>query len=219
MLYGHNVTELFKVSYGKNPKANILIKSLSLLKLLSIMKNETAMRVIAKFVDEKYYVWFPSKIINAPRHHAHPDNNPEKIIRERFNGFANIRDIELKDLAEATGNWSKENIVGIGGFGAVFKCYWLSTLVAVKRVEIIDEKSKEFKISGLEELYLLNKCRHDNILPVYGYAIRDRFCYVVCQYMNGGSLYERLSGTKCNEKNYARLTWLQRLNIAKGVAR
>jgi hypothetical protein len=183
------------------------------------MRNEPAMKVIAHLVDERYHIWFPSrdKIPNAiSRNHVISDN-PEKVIRERFSGFSNIRGIDFNDLEKATKSFSRDHVIGQGGFGTVYKCLWLNTDVAVKKIEIIKENSpKEIMLSGLDELDLLNKCRHENIIPVYGYAIKDRFCYIVSQYMAGGTLHGRLAN-----KNpvLSPLTWPQRYDIAKGVAR
>jgi len=43
--------------------------------------------------------------------------------------------ITYKELEQATNYWNKENILGKGGFGVVFKGIWKSTAVAIKRLE------------------------------------------------------------------------------------
>ncbi|CAG2063312.1 unnamed protein product, partial [Timema podura] len=68
---------------------------------------------------------------------------------------------------------------------------------------------------SMHELRMLNSCRHDNILPVYGYCIKGGDPCLVYQLMPNGSLEDRLlsrNGTKP-------LTWPQRHNIAEGTAR
>lgn len=43
--------------------------------------------------------------------------------------------ITYNELEQATNYWNKENILGKGGFGVVFKGTWKNTLVAIKRLE------------------------------------------------------------------------------------
>ncbi|XP_063896265.1 serine/threonine-protein kinase pelle [Helicoverpa armigera] len=119
-----------------------------------------------------------------------------------------IPKISYKELEEATDNWSEHNLLGSGGFGQVFKGEWKHLTVAVKRLH--NDRSREL----LNEL-TLNNARHDNILPLYGYSLGDSDeCVLVCQFMPGGSLLQRLKG-----RTHPPLTWLQRYNIMHGVAR
>lgn len=189
------------------------------------MEHEAGMRTISDLVDERYHIWFPKKESKIPNvvggNPAVEDDDtvdPEKIIRGYLKNLRSIRDIDIQALEHATGNWSEENIVGKGGFGVVYVGEWLSTKVAVKKIEILKpgQKENDFLINNLNELQHLNNCRHDNILPVYGYTIQDRFCYVVCQFMAGGSLDERLAMKK---EGFPPLNWSQRWEIARGAAR
>lgn len=43
--------------------------------------------------------------------------------------------ITYNELEQATNYWNKENILGKGGFGVVFKGIWKNTAVAIKRLE------------------------------------------------------------------------------------
>lgn len=107
--------------------------------------------------------------------------------------------------------------MGKGGFGTVFKGDWKFTSVAIKRIEYHGrhpDKNAMVQIQqSLNELKFLNSCRHDNILPLYGYSIDGQQPCLVYQLMFGGSLEGRLSGTK------EPLNLRQRLNIAIGTAR
>ena len=65
------------------------------------------------------------------------------------------------------------------------------------------------------ELRILHAIRHDNILPLYGYALDGSFPCLVYQYMPNGSLEDRLV---CRQGTYP-INWEMRLNISRGTAR
>lgn len=94
-----------------------------------------------------------------------------------------IPKIEYDELLDATNNWNEKNILGKGGFGTVYKGKWKFTSVAIKRIEYrgvgTAEINKVQMQQSLNELRYLNSCRHDNILPLYGYSMngkKNRVC-------------------------------------------
>lgn len=130
--------------------------------------------------------------------------------------------IPYADLQVATSNWSNDLVLGKGGFGIVYKGIWKNTEVAIKKIayqkEDTDEK-KKIKIQvtqSINELKFLNQCRHDNVLPLYGFSNDGPDPCLVYQYMTGGSLERRLRNAN---KTCAPLTFKQRKSIAIGTAR
>ncbi|XP_049787337.1 interleukin-1 receptor-associated kinase 1-like [Schistocerca cancellata] len=129
-----------------------------------------------------------------------------------------IPDIPYKELMVATNGWDKHTILGKGGFGTVFKGIWKNTPVAIKRLEQRTESDESYQAQieqSLRELRVLNACRHDNILPIYGFSMGGDEPCLVYQYMPNGSVEDRLlcrNGTPP-------LSWDQRHNIAEGTAR
>ncbi|VVC27834.1 Protein kinase, ATP binding site,Protein kinase domain,Serine/threonine-protein kinase, active site,Death [Cinara cedri] len=129
--------------------------------------------------------------------------------------------ITYNELEKATNYWNKENILGKGGFGIVFKGMWKNTLVAIKRLEDQKGEAKQFNIleaqrqQSEKELKYLNSCRHDNILSLYGFSIGGEKPCLVYQYMVNGSLEDRLQCRGGTEP----LTWNIRFKIAVGSAR
>uniref|UniRef100_A0A1B0CAN9 non-specific serine/threonine protein kinase n=1 Tax=Lutzomyia longipalpis TaxID=7200 RepID=A0A1B0CAN9_LUTLO len=169
-----------------------------------------------------------AKILNCQQNEVSNENNEEQngITSTGVVDIKNIKDyastipqIEYQELVEATNNWSDKSILGKGGFGTVYKGMWKCTAVAIKKIEYRgtgDAEANKIQMQqSLNELRHLNSCRHDNILPLYGYSINGAEPCLVYQLMTGGSLEQRLfSGPQA-----APLAWTQRFNIAKGTAR
>ncbi|KAB7498033.1 Serine/threonine-protein kinase pelle, partial [Armadillidium nasatum] len=134
--------------------------------------------------------------------------------------------ISYKELEEATSSWSRNQLLGSGGFGSVYKGTWINVNVAIKKINQIQKElpnSSSMHMSQvLDELRFLQKYRHDNILQVYGFsADPDKPHCLVYQFMSNGSLEYRLQCKKIeafSESVPSPLTWPQRFNIAKGTA-
>ncbi|KAG5347579.1 KPEL kinase, partial [Acromyrmex charruanus] len=123
------------------------------------------------------------------------------------------------ELAIATDGWNQHNILGKGGFGIVYKGFWKNTDVAIKKIRQKGSDSDESYIlqlqQSLKEIKILNSRTHENILPLYAYSFGGEAPCLVYQLMKNGSLEDRLL---LRQKTKA-LTWMQRHEIAKGIAR
>lgn len=232
----HTITELFILLYRMQQyTAMEIIKDLVDKKYHRlIMKGQPDLSKLMSNLDvEKKKNGFDSKLGNETPDPTSSSNNEsydtttsyssepksESInIRHASEYASTIPQIEYKELSDATNNWSDKNVLGKGGFGTVYKGVWKYTAVAIKRIEYHGSESKEAnKIQiqqSLNELKFLNSCRHDNILPLYGYSINGDEPCLVYQLMAGGSLEQRLALRK-----EAPLSWDQRFNIARGTAR
>lgn len=129
--------------------------------------------------------------------------------------------ISYDELVEATNNWNRARILGSGGFGTVYRGSWKCTDVAIKRIQYNkgsdDTKPKIEMRQSLNELRYLNSCRHDNILPLYGFSVGGSEPCLVYQFMAGGALEARIQKARSNPKTA--LTFKERKNILEGVAR
>ncbi|RIB24547.1 kinase-like domain-containing protein [Gigaspora rosea] len=107
-------------------------------------------------------------------------------------------------------------VIGIGGFGKVFKCEWKDgeLTVALKCLKVdtsIDEKIiKDF----IDELKLLRKVScHPNVIAFYGVTKDNSGNYnMILEYANEGTLREYL------KKRFLKLQWTDKLRIAKEIA-
>jgi interleukin-1 receptor-associated kinase 1 len=184
-----------------------------LTRLMKKQRNDDSMKVVNanEFAQQ-------SEIFNS-RQQNEQMSSEKGDIKDNLKNLLNIPEISIKELADATNNFSDQHILGKGGFGTVYQGEFLSTKVAIKKLEYRESRSgtsKDYLMQSLNELRHLNHCRHDNILPIYGYALKENeTCLVVYQLMPGGSLEERLQ--RKNGQNS--LTWPQRWNVSKGTAR
>lgn len=125
--------------------------------------------------------------------------------------------IPVELLREATNNFSKENILGHGGFGIVYKGKLHDgTEIAVKRMEASIASNKglnEFKA----EIEVLTKLRHRHLVALHGFCVNGYEKLLVYEYMPQGTLGQHLFDH--DQLGLQPLTWKQRLTIALDVAR
>ncbi|KAH9623249.1 hypothetical protein KSS87_013047 [Heliosperma pusillum] len=120
---------------------------------------------------------------------------------------------EFTTLQAATNNFSKDNKIGRGGFGVVYKGILPdSREVAVKRLsQGSGQGDKEFK----NEVVLLAKLQHRNLVRLLGFCLAEDEALLVYEYVPNKSLDYFLFDTKKSEE----LNWPTRFEIIRGIAR
>ncbi|KAL2323002.1 hypothetical protein Fmac_027381 [Flemingia macrophylla] len=125
--------------------------------------------------------------------------------------------ISVQVLRNVTKNFARENEVGRGGFGVVYKGELDDgTKIAVKRMEsgVISRKAlDEFQ----SEIAVLSKVRHRHLVSLLGYSVEGNERILVYEYMPQGALSMHLFHWKSFQLEP--LSWKRRLNIALDVAR
>ncbi|GFQ08620.1 g-type lectin s-receptor-like serine/threonine-protein kinase at4g27290, partial [Phtheirospermum japonicum] len=137
--------------------------------------------------------------------------------RKRQAANNNNKDLELPvfklaTIVAATNNFSKENIIGEGGFGPVYRGH-LSTEeeIAVKRMSRTSGQGiNEFK----NEVILIAKLQHRNLVRLLGCCIEGEERMLIYEYLQNKSLDYFVF-----DQNRKRLlTWPKRVDIIMGIA-
>jgi calcium-dependent protein kinase len=119
---------------------------------------------------------------------------------------------QIKILSEMLVNENKDDFnkhyilietLGEGSFGKVYKVKQRTTnmtyaMKLVKKHQNIQSGQKNF----LNEIYILRKLDHPNILNIFEYFSNEKYWFFVMEYCRGGDLYEKI----CEMKYYDEAT-------------
>lgn len=196
------------------------------------------MEHLRKHVDKRYHrlilklnqISESKKVFNRPRTSQETIESQTNIDSTESLGVNDLKLtiplIPYSELQSATNNWSGD-VLGKGGFGIVYKGNWKNTQVAIKRIAYQKHDTDEKKKIQIQITQSMNElkcymCRHDNVVPLYGFSDDGPEPCLVYQYMDGGSLEHRLRKGAINRltnKPWDSLTFKQRISIAIGIAR
>ncbi|KAG2621472.1 hypothetical protein PVAP13_3NG241300 [Panicum virgatum] len=134
----------------------------------------------------------------------------EQLVWQGKNAEFSVFDFE--QLLEATNNFSEENKLGQGGFGAVYKGQFSEGLeIAVKR---LSSHSGQGFIEFKNEVQLIAKFQHSNLVRLLGCCSKEEEKILVYEYLPNKSLDFFIF----DENRRALLDWNKRIAIIEGIS-
>uniref|UniRef100_A0A669B4I3 RAF proto-oncogene serine/threonine-protein kinase n=1 Tax=Oreochromis niloticus TaxID=8128 RepID=A0A669B4I3_ORENI len=140
-----------------------------------------------------------SSVIEVTTHHMGPLGTPRPRDKRDSSYYWEIEASEVY----------LQSRIGSGSFGTVFKGKWHGD-VAVKILKVTDPTPEQFQ-AFRNEVAVLRKTRHVNILLFMGYMTKDNLA-IVTQWCEGSSLYKHIHVLETNFK------MIQLIDIARQTA-
>lgn len=143
-----------------------------------------------------------------------------RFVGDDANALRNNQGVDMRSflfdldvLIAATDNFSTKNMLGRGGFGTVYKGRLQDGReIAVKKLATNSMQGKE---EFENEVRVLLKMQHRNLVQLFGCCVQERERILVYEYLPNKSLDKFLF----DKSKSAILDWPKRLNIIMGVAR
>ncbi|OAE28664.1 hypothetical protein AXG93_2865s1050 [Marchantia polymorpha subsp. ruderalis] len=156
--------------------------------------------------------------------YIHKRRHADDLSREDMPKSAKF--FRLKDIKKMTCNY--KTLIGKGGFGSVYHGKLSDGKEVAVKVRAAD--SKQGVGEFLNEVRLLSRLHHRNLVPLVGYCLESRQQILVYDYMSQGTLNDHLhhagtlpytSETASADQSTTRppLSWKTRIEIAIGSAR
>ncbi|KFK28722.1 hypothetical protein AALP_AA7G038800 [Arabis alpina] len=121
--------------------------------------------------------------------------------------------IDFETLKAATDNFSPENELGRGGFGSVYKgVFSHGQEIAVKR---LSDNSGQGDIKFKNEILLLAKLQHRNLVRLLGFCIQGQERILVYEFIKNASLDHFIFDLEKGQL----LNWGVQYNMIRGVAK
>lgn len=148
---------------------------------------------------------------------SQPLYSPESFGSPNMNGDSGVisgtkTHFSYDEVMEMTNGFSRQNIVGEGGFGCVFKGQSPDgKAVAVKQLKVgSGQGDREFKA----EVEIISRVHHKHLVSLVGFCMSDRQRMLLYEFVPNKTLEHHL-----HSKGMPLLDWPKRLKIAVGAAK
>ncbi|XP_068651809.1 serine/threonine-protein kinase-like protein CCR4 [Aristolochia californica] len=142
---------------------------------------------------------------------------PAGSTRSRYGTLGPLERLEefpLHVLAEVTGGFSEDHLVGSGGFGSVYRARLPDGRdVAIKRAESGSRQEKDHAF--VSELAQLSRVNHKNLVQLLGFCDEEPERVLVYEFMANGTLHEHLHKLEWSPL----MEWTPRMKVALDAAR
>ncbi|OMO62382.1 hypothetical protein CCACVL1_22855 [Corchorus capsularis] len=195
-LFSINLTS----SNAKNPKRTTLLCAVSFGVAFGVFMTAVVI----------FFTWRRKKKWRRRQNNVSPVETDSSFGIEKFT---------FEEIKKATKNFSRENIIGKGGYGNVYKG------ILENGSEVAFKRFKNCSASGdatfAHEVEVIASISHVNLVTFRGYCtttvpMEGHQRIIACDLVHNGSLYDHLFGSDENNK---KLSWPIRQKIALGVAR
>ncbi|KAI5069385.1 hypothetical protein GOP47_0015686 [Adiantum capillus-veneris] len=123
--------------------------------------------------------------------------------------------LHLRQIEEATDNFSMRNLIGTGASGLVYKGLMPDGKVLAFKKFMMDSSSLH---AFFRELQTTRQAKHRNLIKIFGYwsnHVDENI--LILEFMSNGSLEDHLHKSS-NQSRSCKLTWEERWHIAIAVA-
>lgn len=171
--------------------------------------------IFAAAVTGSYWRWSIKK--SAEKYTAEPPI-PSQIFSEEQDAVSSDNTVQLSycftlaELEDTTERFQKK--IGFGGYGPVY--YGITKDGVEVAVKVLSTDSHQGKREFLNEVSLMSRIHHRNLVSLFGYCQDQGTNILVYEYMHNGTLREHLHGPANQEKH---LDWITRLKIAEDAAK
>ncbi|XP_031391565.1 uncharacterized protein LOC116203778 isoform X2 [Punica granatum] len=144
------------------------------------------------------------------------DSSPdgEEVDEELLSGIRGTRLYSFQELLRATDNFSSNNKIGTGAFGSTYKgALQDGTVIAVK---VVSGGSAEGEREFLNEISILARTDHENLVKFYGCCVEANHRILVFDYLKNGDLAQALL---CSGPRSINFPWDVRRRICIGIAK
>ncbi|XP_043403965.1 mitogen-activated protein kinase kinase kinase 9 isoform X1 [Chelonia mydas] len=140
-------------------------------------------------IDQRVGI-FPSNYVSSSAHSRRQGGAQE--LRPHYPPPPAIHLLEI-DFSEL----SLEEIIGIGGFGKVYRAVWEGDEVAVKAARYDPDEDISQTIENVrQEAKLFAMLKHPNIIALRGVCLKEPTLCLIMEFARGGSLNRVLSGKR-----------------------
>jgi predicted Ser/Thr protein kinase len=121
------------------------------------------------------------------------DRQPRATIETRSHTVP-VQD-SVTQIGRTIGPYQILEQIGRGGMAAVYKAYQksLDRYVVVEVLQTELAQYEHFVTRFRREAWAVAMLHHPNILPVYDFGMSQGMCYIVMEYVDGGSLADRIA--------------------------